>query len=105
VIPKCPCCPIEPGVVCPALPTVCQRVCDPGVAALFVARYQAGLVARADPSGVTPLADAMKWIRLIGRCQYRSTEGCGCSGARCALSARIVGPHDCVECVKTYGES
>lgn len=92
-------------MVCPALGLVCERIAAPGIAALFLARYQAGLVARADPAGTMPLADVMRLLRIIDRCQYRSTEGCGCSGARCALGGRLVSPHDCFECVKVYGDS
>ena len=52
-----------------------------------------------------PTAEAVATLALIRRCPYRSTEGCGCSGARCGLTQRIVSHLDCLECAKRYGDS
>jgi hypothetical protein len=50
-----------------------------------------------------PLLEALELHRLVHRCQYRSTAGCGCSGARCGLRASFVSHRDCLACVQTYG--
>jgi hypothetical protein len=51
-----------------------------------------------------PLAEAIKLHRLVQRCQYRSTTGCGCSGARCALRVDQVSHRECLDCALQYGE-
>ena len=84
---------------------VCERVEDPEFAARFLARYIEGLTHKAEPVPLVPVSEVMALLKIVHRCLYRSTEGCGCSGARCALAGRIVGPHDCLECVRTYGDS
>jgi len=50
-----------------------------------------------------PLAEALQLHRLMRRCPWRSTEGCGCTGARCGLRSAIVSHRDCLDCVRTYG--
>ncbi len=50
-----------------------------------------------------PLAEALQLHRLMRGCPWRSTEGCGCTGARCGLRSAIVSHRDCLDCVRTYG--
>lgn len=50
-----------------------------------------------------PLLEALKLHRQIHGCRYRSTTGCGCSGARCGLRSATVSHRDCLACVRTYG--
>ena len=54
-------------------------------------------------SALMPLAEALQLHRLMRRCPWRSTEGCGCTGARCGLRSAIVSHRDCLDCVRTYG--
>ncbi len=55
-----------------------------------------------DPA-LIPLAEALEMLRVVKLCQYRSTAGCGCSGARCGLRSAIVSHRDCLDCVERYG--
>ncbi len=59
-----------------------------------------------------PLPEALAALAIVRRCPYRSTAGCGCTGARCAL--RGLTPHaprptphvshrDCLDCARRYG--
>jgi len=50
-----------------------------------------------------PLAEALQLHRLMRRCPWRSTEGCGCTGARCGLRSAIVSHRDCLDCLRAYG--
>jgi hypothetical protein len=76
-----------------------------------------------------PLAESLELLGLVKLCQYRSTAGCGCSGARCALrvvssqlsvvgeddslltdnrqpttgNSSLVSHLDCLECMRIYG--
>lgn len=50
-----------------------------------------------------PLAEALELHRLMHRCGYRSTTGCGCSGARCGLQSAMVSHRECLACVRTFG--
>lgn len=52
---------------------------------------------------VIPLDESLALHRLVHACPYRSTQGCGCSGARCGLSGRLVAPRECLECVRKFG--
>ena len=58
---------------------------------------------RIPPLPPCPCAEAMKLHRLMHRCLWRSTEGCGCTGVRCGLRGVIVSHRDCLECVRIYG--
>jgi len=58
------------------------------------------------PSSVLPLiplTESLGLLRLVKLCRYRSTTGCGCSGARCGLRSAIVSHRDCLDCVRSYG--
>lgn len=49
-------------------------------------------------------AETVAQVREINRCPYRSTVGCGCGGARCALRGGALVSHlDCLPCVRRYG--
>ena len=50
-----------------------------------------------------PLTESLALLRLVKLCRYRSTTGCGCSGARCGLRSAIVSHRDCLDCVRSYG--
>ena len=50
-----------------------------------------------------PLTESLELLRLVKLCRYRSTTGCGCSGARCGLRSAIVSHRDCLDCVRSYG--
>jgi hypothetical protein len=50
-----------------------------------------------------PLTESLELLRLVKLCRYRSTTGCGCSGARCGLQSAIVSHRDCLDCVRSYG--
>ena len=52
---------------------------------------------------VVPLAEALQLHFQMHRCPWRSTEGCGCTGARCGLRSAIVSHRDCLDCLQTYG--
>ncbi len=52
---------------------------------------------------LVPCNEAIAALALVMACPYRSTTGCGCSGARCALRGAIVNHRDCLECVQRYG--
>lgn len=50
------------------------------------------------------LAEAVGLVRRMNGCPFRSTEGCGCSGGKCALRGGAIVSHiDCFACVRTYG--
>jgi len=50
-----------------------------------------------------PLTESLELLRLVKLCRYRSTTGCGCSGARCGLQSAIVSHRDCLDCVRSCG--
>ena len=50
-----------------------------------------------------PLTESLELLRLVKFCRYRSTTGCGCSGARCGLRSAIVSHRDCLDCVRSNG--
>ena len=52
---------------------------------------------------VVPLAQALEAHRLVRLCPYRSTAGCGCSGANCAVAGKRVSHRDCLDCMRNYG--
>ena len=52
-----------------------------------------------------PLTESLELLRLVKLCRYRSTTGCGCSGARCGLRSAIVSHRDCLDCVRSYGSA
>ncbi len=68
---------------------------------LSVTDQQLADAARAAP--LVPCNEAIAALALVKACPYRSTTGCGCSGARCALRGAIVNHRDCLECVQRYG--
>ena len=47
-----------------------------------------------------PLTESLELLRLVKLCRYRSTTGCGCSGARRGLRSAIVFHRDCLDCVR-----
>lgn len=62
----------------------------------------------ADPPGSgparRPVAESAELARAMRACPYRSTEGCGCAGGRCALrGGAIVSHRDCFPCLERYG--
>jgi hypothetical protein len=57
----------------------------------------------APDSPLIPLTESLELLRLVKLCRYRSTTGCGCSGARCGLRSAIVSHRDCLDCVRSYG--
>jgi hypothetical protein len=75
------------------------RLAQPGETPL------AGSVPPPTPAPI-PLAESLPLLRLVNLCPYRSTAGCGCSGARCGLrSAATVSHRDCFDCVARYGNT
>lgn len=51
------------------------------------------------------VAEAVELTRRMNACPFRSTEGCGCSGARCALRGGAIVSHlDCFACLRRTPE-
>lgn len=51
-----------------------------------------------------PVSETIALIRSVKACQWRSTEGCGCSGSACALRGGSMVSHlDCFDCIRRYG--
>jgi hypothetical protein len=107
--PKCPC----PGICLRWAPFCAWAAADPPDATSL--RHICARSGRppddAPPAagggataGGRTAAEALALARAMKACQYRSTVGCGCSGARCALRAgRTVAHPDCFECLGRYG--
>jgi hypothetical protein len=111
---RCPHCPIASALVC--LGEDVRRFCaliDPGHAA-----YDAGYIptiramslsgreeSRAPAIDPRPgVVEALERVQAMRVCPYRSIpDGCGCSGARCALRrGATVSYADCFECLKRF---
>lgn len=56
-------------------------------------------------AGRPPVHESLALTRSMNRCDFRSTKGCGCSGARCALRGGAIVSHvDCFDCLRRYPE-
>jgi hypothetical protein len=70
------------------------------------------------PEDAARVAEALRLTAALHACPYRSTVGCGCGGARCALKLATVARNgrteigrggsvshrDCYECIRAHGE-
>jgi hypothetical protein len=110
---RCIRCPVPPGLPCPGEsgPRLCDLI-DPAHPD-YRPEYAGSIVATAEqlhredrrPAAAgLPVAVAMQRTQAANRCEWRSTEGCGCAGARCALRGGAIVSHlDCFDCVGRYG--
>ena len=67
--------------------------------------YLASHTAELAPAQLPTVAVVRAGLLIVHRCLYRSTAGCGCNGAHCALASKFVSHRDCLVCVKDYGDA
>ncbi len=103
---SCPHCPA--AGYCLAWPIFCHLAAaePPDPVCLAHIRYRSGMpaeVAAAAPPG-PEAAEAIALARSMHACPYRSTRGCGCSGAKCGLrGGGFVAHPDCFACMSEFG--
>jgi hypothetical protein len=76
------------------------------VVALAAGDRPSGVISRASlaPEKRLELAESLALTRSMRSCPFRSTRGCGCGGAACALRGSAGVNHvDCFACIRSYG--
>lgn len=107
MIEKCPDCPAAGRCIVQATAHTpyCDWASSGGLRRDRVAELSAELDAGMPDAAAPSASEAMALVRSMNACQYRSTVGCGCSGAACALRKTHVSHLDCFACVRAFGDS